>query len=376
MLKPFVTFVLLGGSAALASAQSGITTYGVIDAGVVGQRGCTGPCTTKIGSGLASESHIGIQGSEPVSQTTAAIFALETGLRVDTGRADQGERLFGRQAWVGLAGEFGALTIGRQYSLPYLALTDVADPFKGGMAGSASNLIGGPRRVDNSVQYYGAMARGLSAGASYAFKEEVDTSPAGRAWGMTVGIELGPLTVRAAHQNLSAVRVQFNSKTSNDTAARNSIVAANMRLGWGTAYAAYSLSRGWASSPLFNPDNPYGAGIARTPSTSSRDVLLGVAVPAVGRHHFPRFVYHQGRPRPGQPGREPDRPRGQPCGLAPHRFLRGLFAHPQPQRRRLHGRQRQCAWQRQLRLQRRHAPRFLAAAAGLRGDATRQISVA
>jgi predicted porin len=279
MLKPFVTFVLLGGSAALASAQSGITTYGVIDAGVVGQRGCTGPCTTKIGSGLASESHIGIQGSEPVSQTTAAIFALETGLRVDTGRADQGERLFGRQAWVGLAGEFGALTIGRQYSLPYLALTDVADPFKGGMAGSASNLIGGPRRVDNSVQYYGAMARGLSAGASYAFKEEVDTSPAGRAWGMTVGIELGPLTVRAAHQNLSAVRVQFNSKTSNDTAARNSIVAANMRLGWGTAYAAYSLSRGWASSPLFNPDNPYGAGIARTPSTSSRDVLLGVAVP-------------------------------------------------------------------------------------------------
>jgi predicted porin len=279
MLKPFVTFVLLGGSAALASAQSGITTYGVIDAGVVGQRGCTGPCTTKIGSGLASESHIGIQGSEPVGQTMAAIFALETGVRVDTGRADQGERLFGRQAWVGLAGEFGALTIGRQYSLPYLALTDVADPFKGGMAGSASNLIGGPRRVDNSVQYYGAMARGLSAGASYAFKEEVDTSPAGRAWGMTVGIELGPLTVRAAHQNLSAVRVQFNSKTSNDTAARNSIVAANMRLGWGTAYAAYSLSRGWASSPLFNPDNPYGAGIARTPSTSSRDVLLGVAVP-------------------------------------------------------------------------------------------------
>jgi predicted porin len=279
MLKPFVTFVLLGGSAAVASAQSGITTYGVIDAGVVGQRGCAGPCTTKIGSGLASESHIGIQGSEPIGQTTAAIFALETGVRVDTGRADQGERLFGRQAWVGLAGEFGALTIGRQYSLQYLALTDVADPFKGGTAGSASNLIGGPRRVDNSVQYYGAMARGLSAGASYAFKEEVDTSPAGRAWGMTVGIEFGPLTVRAAHQNLSAVRVQFNSKTSNDTAARNSIVAANMRLGWGTAYAAYSLSRGWASSPLFNPDNPYGAGIARTPSTSSRDVLLGVAVP-------------------------------------------------------------------------------------------------
>ena len=96
---------------------------------------------------------------------------------------------------------------------------------------------------------------------------------------MTFGLEAGPLTVRAAHQNLSAVGVQLNSKTANDTISRNSILAANLRMGWGTAYAAYSLSRGWASSPLFNPDNPYGAGLARTASTNSRDVLLGMAVP-------------------------------------------------------------------------------------------------
>jgi predicted porin len=207
------------------------------------------------------------------------VFSLEAGVQADTGRSDQHERLFGRQAFVGLAGEFGAITIGRQYNLQYLALTDVGDPFKGGMAGSASNLIGGGRRVDNSVQYFGALARGISAGASYAYKEDVDTSLAGRAWGMTVGLEAGPLTVRAAHQNQSAVRVQLNSKTSNDTVARNSIVAANLRLGWGTAYAAYSLSRGWGSSPLFNPDNPYGAGLVRTASANSRDLLVGLAVP-------------------------------------------------------------------------------------------------
>jgi len=278
MLKSFVTFVVLGGSAALACAQTGVTTYGVIDAGVVGQGGCAGTCATQVGSGLASGSYIGIQGREAVGNANA-IFSLESGVRVDTGRSDQRERVFGRQAYVGLAGEFGAITIGRQYDLQYLALTDVGDPFKGGMAGSASNLIGGGRRADNSIQYYGALARGISAGASYAFKERVDTSPAGRAWGMTVGVETGPLTVRAAHQNLNAVRLQLNSKTSNDTIARNSIVAANLRLGWGTAYAAYSMSRGWAGSPLFNPDNPYGAGMAGTASSNSRDGLFGVAVP-------------------------------------------------------------------------------------------------
>jgi predicted porin len=279
MLKSLVTCVVLGGSAAAACAQNGVGTYGVLDAGVVGEKGCAGACTTQVGSGVASESHIGIHGSEALSPTTNAIFAFETGVRTDTGHADQGERAFRRQAWVGLAGEFGALTIGRQYSLQYLALTGVGDPFKGGMAGNASNLIGGPPRVDNSIQYYGALARGFSAGASYAFEEKVDTSPAGRAWGMTVGIESGPLTIRAAHQSLNAVRVQLNSKTSNDTTARNSILAANLRLGWGTAYAAYSISRGWANSPLFDPDNPYGAGLARTPSNSSRDVLVGMAVP-------------------------------------------------------------------------------------------------
>ncbi|QNA99441.1 porin [Massilia sp. Se16.2.3] len=283
MLKSLITFAVLGGSAAVACAQSGVTTYGVIDAGVVGQGGCAGNCATRVGGGVASESHIGIHGSEPVGGGATAIFAAETVVRADTGRADQGERPFGRQVWVGLAGEFGAITIGRQYNLQYLALTNVADPFKGGMAGSAGNLIGGGQRVDNSIQYYGALARGISAGASYAFREKVDTSPAGRAWGMTVGFEHGPLTLRAAHQNLNAVRVQFNSKTSNDTAARNSILAANLRLGWGTAYAAYSLSRGWASSPLFNPDNPYSAGLARTPSNNSRDVLVGLAVPVSQR---------------------------------------------------------------------------------------------
>ena len=288
MLKSLFTFAVLGGSAAAACAQSGVTTYGVLDAGVVGERGCTNGCATRVGSGVASTSRIGIQGSEPIGQNTSAIFGVETELRLDTGHGangrdtdretGQGRERLEHQAWVGLSGEFGAITVGRQYNLQYLTLTDVADPFKGGTAGSATNLIGGPRRTDNSVQYYKTLANGLSAGASWAARD-LDTSAAGRAWGMTVGLTRGPLTVRAAHRNQAAVRAQLNYKTSNDTTSKNSLLAANLRLGWGTAYAAYSMSRGVASSPLFNPDNPYSVGIARTPSTSSRDVLFGMAVP-------------------------------------------------------------------------------------------------
>ncbi len=63
MLKSFVTCAVLGGSAALACAQNGVTTYGVIDAGVVGQGGCGNTCATQVVMSLAVVSQIS-SGSE------------------------------------------------------------------------------------------------------------------------------------------------------------------------------------------------------------------------------------------------------------------------------------------------------------------------
>jgi predicted porin len=169
-----------------------------------------------------------------------------------------------------------ALTVGRQYNLEFLALTDVGDPFHGGLAGSGSGAAGAPR-TDDSVTYQ-RQFNGFTAGSSWG-KGDIDGSPSGRAWGMTVGFNAGPFTLRAAHQNRNVAKVTRINPVDITMAAKNSIVAANMRFDWGTAYAAYSASRGWGSSPLFNPDNPYGARITSIASTDSRDVLAGVAVP-------------------------------------------------------------------------------------------------
>jgi predicted porin len=262
-----------------AWSQHPVAVYGLLDAGVVSERGCGG-CMTRIDSGIASESRIGVSGAEMLSDSLSAIFALEAGLLLDTGRSDQGGVLFGRQAFVGLKGRGGTVTLGRQMNLEYVALTDVGDPFKGGMAGSASNLIGsGGRRIDNSIQYYSGEMNGMSAAASYGFGEIVGDPSGNRAWGVSVGFRKGPLTVRAAHQNRNVVKAAPATPMGNVLDAKNSILAANVRVGIGTAYAAYSVNRGWASSPLWNPDNPYGAAIASTPSTDSRDVLVGLAMP-------------------------------------------------------------------------------------------------
>lgn len=199
--------------------------------------------------------------------------------RARVGRAAQGPAIYTSEPADGGNRELhipgrGLVSIGRQYTLEYMAINDVGDPFHGGLAGSA---LPTGQRADDSVIYQGRVA-GLSTGSSWG-KGDIDGSPSGRAWGMSVGFSAGPLTIRAAHQNRNVAKITRFNQVGVSMAAKNSIIAANMRFGWGTAYAAYSASRGWGSSPLFNPDNPYGAGIASTVSTDSRDVLLGVAVP-------------------------------------------------------------------------------------------------
>jgi predicted porin len=173
-----------------------------------------------------------------------------------------------------------SLLSGREYSLDYLALADVGDPVGGNSFGHAANVIAnGNRAADGSVQFYRPPGKGgVSAGASYT-RDDTNRDPSNRSWGMSLGYGLGPVTLRAAYQNRNVAKVRLYDLAGNNMEARNALIAANMRFSWGTAYVGYSANRGWGSSPLFNPDNPYGAGMATTPSTDSRDVLFGVAVP-------------------------------------------------------------------------------------------------
>jgi predicted porin len=281
MKRSALVFALLGAGSSCAWAQSSVQVYGVIDAGVVKESGCPSGCGVRIDSGLASESRIGISGTESLSDSLSAVFTLEAGLQTDTGKSNPEGVLFGRQAYVGLQGKGGSsLTIGRQQNLEYLTLVDVGDPFKGGMAGTATNLIGSSaRNTNNSIHYSSGDLHGISATASYGAAEDDSDSSSNRVWGISVGIESGPLTLRAAHQNRNVAKGAPSTAMGNNTEAKNSIVAANLRVGIATAYAAYSINRGWGSSPLWNPDNPYSATMASTPSTDSRDILIGFALP-------------------------------------------------------------------------------------------------
>ena len=271
---------IAGASAGSARAQGAAGVYGVQGAGVNSERGCDG-CGARIDSALAGGALIGVRGTANVDGAVSAIVALEAGLLPDYGRADQSGLLFGRLAYVGLTSHSGVIAIGRRHNLGYLALTEVGDPFKGGNSGN--RIIHSGRQVDNSITVYSREVFGVSAGASYGALygagARAENGAGNRAWGVSIGFEHGPLTIRAAHQNRNAAPVAPATPMGNNLDAKNAIVAANLRVGSATAYAAYSATRGWGNSPLFNPDNPYSASMASAPSTDSRDVLVGLALP-------------------------------------------------------------------------------------------------
>ena len=260
-------------------AGSGATVYGVLDAGVVTERGCAANCaSTKVSAGVASGSRLGVQGREALGNDVAAVYTLEAGVQNDTGQSEEG-RLFGRQAYVGLDSRLGALTLGRQYNLQYQALSEVADPFKGGMAGSAGNLAGyGVKRYDNTVKYVSPALRGVSAAAIYSFGESPYSRAQNRAYGATLGYSAGAVNVSVSHQRKNNLIEAEGTVPAIDMSARNTLIAANLDLGLATAFAAVGVNKGYGSSP-WDPNNAYSSLALSMSSSDSRDTLLGVSVP-------------------------------------------------------------------------------------------------
>lgn len=105
----------LGCHAGMASAQSSVTLYGVIDQGVryTTNADAAGDSKVQILSG-ANESHWGMKGAEDIGGGDSVVFQLEDRFFPNTGATDPAYPFF-NTAFVGLRSQsFGQLTLGRQ----------------------------------------------------------------------------------------------------------------------------------------------------------------------------------------------------------------------------------------------------------------------
>jgi predicted porin len=189
MKKSLVALAVLGAFAGAASAQSSVTLYGVIDMTL--QRNdpkASGlPSTTGVNSGHQAGSRLGFRGSEDLGGGVRAIFTLENGYNPDNGTLGQGGRIFGRQAFAGLAGGFGDLVLGR---VPAFGsgtgsydMIGVGDPFGTGFGisslASTFSTIGVTLRPSNSILYRSPSFGGFRFGVQYSFQVLADAELAG-----------------------------------------------------------------------------------------------------------------------------------------------------------------------------------------------------
>ena len=205
MKKLTLAALIIGGFAAQAQAQSNVAIYGIADAGFVAERGGVNGSVNKVTSGVGSASRLGFKGVEDLGGGTSAIFAIESGVKIDTGEQDTAGVFAQRQAFVGLkSSQMGQITLGRQYTMLYNALSQVADPFGAGYAGNAKNLFptgGVNTRLSNSIVYNSPVFSGFSVDALYGMGEQAGDNTAGRQFGFGVNYTSKELNVRLVHNS-------------------------------------------------------------------------------------------------------------------------------------------------------------------------------
>jgi predicted porin len=146
--------LMAAAATSLAQAQDQLTLYGVLDTFATRLHADgLAPVARIDASGLLA-SRIGVRGREELGGGWRSNFLLEAGLDGDTGAQPDGNRLFNRQAWVGLAGAPGELRLGRQ-NTPQFYMNGKFDAFTSATQASGwNNLFGAPPRLDNAIGYF------------------------------------------------------------------------------------------------------------------------------------------------------------------------------------------------------------------------------
>lgn len=170
---------MLGTVAAQAAmAQSNVSIYGIVDTGVAytTNADANGRSVIKMPTLTGSfPSRLGFRGVEELGGGLEAVFVLESGLSLDTGTLGQGNRLFGRQAYVGLRNKYGTLALGRQQNMTYLATAkaDVLGPNLFSISSLDPYIPNA--RSDNAVGYIGNFSD-FTLGATYSVGRDASSA--------------------------------------------------------------------------------------------------------------------------------------------------------------------------------------------------------
>ncbi|MFM0368180.1 porin [Paraburkholderia aspalathi] len=208
MKKSLLALGVLSVFSGAAHAQSTVTLFGLIDEGFNFTNNAGGHQLYALSSGDASGSRWGMKGTEDLGGGLSAVFQLENGFSINSGKFGQEGQEFGRQAFVGLSSEtLGMLTFGRQYDsvVDFLAPLTVNGNWGGQMFSHPydNDNTDNTFRINNAVKYTSVSYAGFTFGGAYAFSNSTSFA-VNRAESVGAQYTNGGLSVAAAYLNVDS----------------------------------------------------------------------------------------------------------------------------------------------------------------------------
>jgi predicted porin len=219
MKKHLLALAALATVSSVAAAQS-VTMYGIVDLSVTSASNASANSGTGRFTGLTDAvwlpSVIGFTGSEDLGNGLKATFNLESDVNMDTGALSgaSGTKLFGRKANVGLSGNFGSLSLGKDIDMIFLQgfIDNIRNSHSAGgymahtlatYATSSQDLDKESVFIQNSVKYSTPTIAGLKATVQHKFGEVAGNSSASGSTAFMLNYSpLAGLTLAAATKEM------------------------------------------------------------------------------------------------------------------------------------------------------------------------------
>ena len=206
MKKNMLSIALpLLGIATGAHAQSSVTLYGSMDAGVAYVSNLHGGRAFIAEQGTLQADRWGFLGVEDLGGGLKTVFRLESGFSTISGAMSSAGTLFNREAYVGLSDDrFGTVTLGRQTDFHFEMLGPMStaqtlgdfSAFHPGNLDGLGNTV--PVEWSNAAKFRSQSFAGVTVGAMYGFTNST-SSTAGRSVSFGATYVNGPVKLAAAY---------------------------------------------------------------------------------------------------------------------------------------------------------------------------------
>ena len=251
MKKALIAMAALSTFVGVAHAQSSVTLYGIVDDGFNFVTNSGGKHLYSLASGVMQSDRWGLRATEDLGGGLNAIFVLENGFDLNSGKLGQGGLEFGRQAYVGLSGKYGGLLLGRQYDsvVDYVGRLEFGDTFGASITAHAGDVdnFNNTYRVNNAIKFKSANYGGLTFGGLYSLGGVAGQTGRNQIYSLGAGYTNGPLVLGVGYLNVRNPNVSFfGNSTSGTVSSTTSNVSSPVYAGFGSANTYQVLGVGGA----------------------------------------------------------------------------------------------------------------------------------